>query len=758
MNYQDKTKDELITELQKLRQLYDSLKVSYEKEISEFKLIEKGLMESEERYRLLFENTGEAILLTNPDGQIYSSNPEACRIFGMSEEEICNLGRTGVVDLNDPNLEPALNERKITGKSKTELCLFRKNGTKFPAEVTSNIFTDASGNQRTSMIIRDISERSKAEKELRLQSEIMKNITEGINLIRYEDGFIVFTNQKFDEMFGYGHGELIGKHVSILNAPDGKSPEEIKQDIVDTLNIMGEWHGEILNIKKNGDQFWCYVNVSVFDHHDHGKVFLSVHTDITERKKAEEAIRESEARFRGIFDNSVVGISAAYPDGRLFLVNKAFAIMYGYDTPEVLLKQVGNAEKLYATKKERSKLLQALRKNGYIDGVEVEVERRDGSHFFVLVSARDIKDVNGILLYSIGTHVDLSERKRIEKKINDTSIYARNLIEASLDPLVTINKEGKIMDVNLATEHITGKTRDKLIGTDFSDYFTEPKKAEKGYKIAFSKGIVRDYPLTIVHSNGSKTQVLYNATVFKDEIGEVQGVFAAARDITDRKKMEEELRKSKELLENLNQHLTDIRENERTIISREIHDRLGQSLTALKIDMTWLNQKISSESEESRKLNEMIELVNATSLDVHRISSELRPAMLDDLGLAAALEWYCEEFANRTGLKVQMEIDDVHTEKIDKDLSIYRVAQESLTNIVRHADAKMIQIKLRKTKENIVLLIQDDGIGISPDKIRSSKSLGLLGMSERVNQSGGQIEFIAPNKGGTKIRVYMPIK
>jgi signal transduction histidine kinase len=131
---------------------------------------------------------------------------------------------------------------------------------------------------------------------------------------------------------------------------------------------------------------------------------------------------------------------------------------------------------------------------------------------------------------------------------------------------------------------------------------------------------------------------------------------------------------------------------------------------------------------------------------------------LDDLGLAAALEWYCEEFADRTGLQVHMDMDDVQAENMSKNLAIYRVLQESLTNIIRHAGAKKVKIKLCKIKKDIVLIIQDDGIGISPDKIRSSKSLGLLGMFERVKQSGGHMEITTPYKGGTKLRIYIPIK
>ena len=485
---------------------------------------------------------------------------------------------------------------------------------------------------------------------------------------------------------------------------------------------------------------------------------MAIAMDITEHKRVESDLRESEAMFRSLFENSLVGISLARPGSGLFQVNNAYARMYGYENPGELLSLVHDTSVLFAIPEERKEVLRILQTEGFMEAREFELIRRDGSHFFVLVSACEIRDSDGNLLYNLATHIDLTERKKIEKEIRDASLYARKLIEASLDPLITISINGKITDVNRATEEITGINREKLIGTDFADYFTEPDKARKGYKTVFSKGMVKDYPLSILNKNGRKIDVLYNATLFINETGDVQGVFAAAMDITERKKMESDLRNSKKSLEKLNLHLNEVRENERAAISREIHDRLGQSLTALKIDLNWLSGKIDAESEEGIKLNEMIELVNATSMDIHWISSELRPAIFDDLGLASALEWYCEEFANRTGLKVQLEIEDIQTENINRDLSIYRVAQESLTNIIRHAGAKKVQIKLHKRKKDIVLLIEDDGIGISSDKIRSTKSFGLLGMFERVNQSGGHMEITAPDKGGTKVRVYMPIE
>jgi PAS domain S-box-containing protein len=150
------------------------------------------------------------------------------------------------------------------------------------------------------------------------------------------------------------------------------------------------------------------------------------------------------------------------------------------------------------------------------------------------------------------------KRKRTQKELQAASSYARSLIEASLDPLVTIGADGKIMDVNKATEQVTGVSRQRLIGTDFSNYFTEPEKAREGYKKVFSEGSVTDYPLTIRHTSGRTIDVLYNAAVYKDEAGKVQGVFAAARDITERKKAEEALAKQTEIIQRQAQEILEI--------------------------------------------------------------------------------------------------------------------------------------------------------------------------------------------------------
>ena len=194
-------------------------------------------------------------------------------------------------------------------------------------------------------------------------------------------------------------------------------------------------------------------------------------------------------------------------------------------------------------------------------------------------------------------------------------------------------------------------------------------------------------------------------------------------------------------MEDLHIHLNEVLENERASISREIHDQIGQSLTALKLDLNSMHTYINSYPEAKAKLKVMIELVSNTIKDVQRISSDLRPGILDDLGLAAAIEWYSDEFEMRTGVRCSLKLDYSIFDDSQKNLVFFRCLQEALTNVIRHAKASFVTIKLNRTQKGTTLAIQDDGIGITREKVESARSLGLIGMRERVKQFGGEIDF-----------------
>jgi PAS domain S-box-containing protein len=351
-------------------------------------------------------------------------------------------------------------------------------------------------------------------------------------------------------------------------------------------------------------------------------------------------------------------------------------------------------------------------------------------------------------------------RKKAEDRVREAATYARNLIEASIDPLITINSAGKIMDVNVSTEQITGIKRDKLIGTDFADYFTKPGFARTGYKIVFSKGVVKDYPLTIRHISGREIDVLYNATLFKNEAGEVQGVFAAARDITDRKKMEEELRNSKDLLAKLNQHLEEVREYERSQIALNLHDDFGQRLTALNLDLAWLKSRIGVQSIGVKKKLEEMSLMIIESIDsIREISSFLRPAILYELGLVPAFEWQLKKFETQSGINFSFNYNPDKI-KVDDQISLilFRILQESLTNIIRHSEASAVELDLRMTKNNIKLVVKDNGKGIEDEKINSLTSMGIAGMIERIRSVNGNISIKGIKDKGTVLKISIPLK
>ncbi|MCG6917946.1 MAG: histidine kinase [Deltaproteobacteria bacterium] len=227
----------------------------------------------------------------------------------------------------------------------------------------------------------------------------------------------------------------------------------------------------------------------------------------------------------------------------------------------------------------------------------------------------------------------------------------------------------------------------------------------------------------------------------------------------ERDKAEREIRNSREQLRNLSAHLQSVREEERTRMAREIHDELGQSLTALKMDISWLNRRFLEEDPAfKKKLASMEEVIDSTIQTVQKLSGELRPGILDDLGLAAAIEWQAEEFQNRTGIECEISLspeESVLTR--DQSTTMFRIFQETLTNVIRHARATKVEVWLEERKGRIVLEVTDNGRGITEAEISDPKSFGLIGMRERVEFIDGEITILGYPGKGTRITVTLPL-
>jgi signal transduction histidine kinase len=312
---------------------------------------------------------------------------------------------------------------------------------------------------------------------------------------------------------------------------------------------------------------------------------------------------------------------------------------------------------------------------------------------------------------------------------------------------------------------VTGCTRDVLIGTDFSNYCSDPELARVGYLRVFKEGHVRDYPLNVRHCSGYVTPVLYNATLYHNEKGEVSGIFAAARDITVQKRAEEEVRASHEQLRAFAGRLQAVREEERTRIAREIHDELGGALTSLKIDFSLLKRTASKVRDTTLRdslhdgMGDMTNLINATMRTVRRIATELRPGVLDDLGLVAALEWQLGDFQKRTGIHCRFLSSSEHIDLEEKEATaLFRIFQETLTNAARHSGASAVCVHLHVIEDAFRLVVEDNGKGIGEAEIRNPRSLGLLGIRERATLFGGYVTITGRPDRGTTVTVEGPVK
>lgn len=221
---------------------------------------------------------------------------------------------------------------------------------------------------------------------------------------------------------------------------------------------------------------------------------------------------------------------------------------------------------------------------------------------------------------------------------------------------------------------------------------------------------------------------------------------------------EAHIRESREQLRKLSAHIQTVREEERTRIAREIHDDLGQALTALRLDLSWIGRRLQlDQAALQQKVQSMAKVIDSTMETVHRLSSELRPGILDDLGLAEAIEWQAEEFQNRTGItcEVQLDCEQIQLTK-EQSTAIFRIYQETLTNIARHASAQTVLVTLEVSDGNLTLMVGDDGRGITQEQISRPDAYGIMGIRERVLALGGEVTFEGSPAGGTKVVVIIP--
>jgi PAS domain S-box-containing protein len=354
------------------------------------------------------------------------------------------------------------------------------------------------------------------------------------------DGKILLWNEGAHHLYGYEAAEAVGKlNSSVLHTPEdiqaGKPTEMMQAALRD-----GKWEGTVTRQPKDGKRFIARVVITPrYDRAGQPIGFLMISKNISEEIKLSEELKAIQYYARSLIEASLDPLVTISPEGIVTDVNQATELVTGVPRQRLIGTDFFN----YFTEPERARAAyKQVFSQGFVRDYPLAISHSSGNITHVLYNASVYKDDKGVVLGVFAAARDITKQKMAEELQRAYSLYARSLIEANLDPLVTISPEGKITDANEAWLKVTGVPKNQLVGTDFSNYFTEPEKAAAGYKQVLQEGLVRDYPLSIRHTTGTVIDVLYKASVYRDEKGKVLGVAAAARDVTDRARAERKFR------------------------------------------------------------------------------------------------------------------------------------------------------------------------------------------------------------------------
>jgi len=352
----------------------------------------------------------------------------------------------------------------------------------------------------------------------------------------------------------------------------------------------------------------------------------------------------------------------------------------------------------------------------------------------------------------------IAERKRAEIALRESEERYRELFENANDVLYVHDLKGAYISVNRAAEKLTGYTREEIVGRNFSE-FVAPDHIQIMRENFCAKLVEQGdttYEVDLIAKDGRRVPVEVSSRAIYDH-GVLIGIQGMARDITERKLAQDALQMfSRQLIEG--------QEDERRRIARELHDQIGQVLTAIKMNLHAVLQDCNT-TEAGSHIKDNIEAVDEALRLVRDLSIDLRPPLLDDLGLVTALRWYVDRYAKRTGLNVDVlvELPD-ENERFSRELetACFRIAQEALTNIVRHAQASQILVHLAKDEATLFLSIKDDGVGFNVERLHKRAprvaTLGLISMQERAHAAGGAIDIDSAPSQGTEVKLRLPLE
>ncbi len=499
-------------------------------------------------------------------------------------------------------------------------------------------------------------------------------------------------------------------------------------------------------------------------------LYLKASKEIGQRKAAETALKTSEERYRSIYHSAPAMLHSVDTEGRLVLVSNHWLETLGYAREEVIGKKVTDFFSEASRALAEQTVFPDFFKTGRRNDVYYQFIKKNGEPMDILLSAIGVRDEKGEIIRSLAVSIDVTEQKQAEKALKNAqeelSRYAQDLERqvrkrtreiASIfkyTPAVVFLKDrrGHYLLVNPRFEELFGISQEEVKGKTDHDLF--PRVIADPLRNNDMEVLTEEHSLQVEEKvfrpDGVHTYLSVKFPLY-DESGLVSGLCGISTDITTIKQAHAQLKR-------LSGSIMANQEQERALIARELHDELGQSLTALHMDCMWMRARIEETDPKAtaRALN-MCSLIDKTIEEVRSIAVRLRPGVLDRLGLVDALEWYTSDFEKRTGITCIFERDVVPAIGDTVATAAYRITQEALTNVARHAQASCVNVILHRENGMLHLSVSDNGQGFNPLKLSEVEGLGVLGMRERASLVGGELAVKSVIGEGTQVHLKVPL-
>ncbi len=608
--------------------------------------------------------------------------------------------------------------------------------------------------ERLLAVSRDITNSKRAEEAVRESEERLRGAisisTVGVMFWR-KDYTLGDVNDAFLRMTGFSREDVRGKSWTDFTPPEF---HEISRRGLEELVTRGEITPyEKQYIRKDGSRWW-----GLFSARSLGDEAVEFVIDITERKLAEEALRESEERLRFALEAASIGAwdldLTTGQATRTFLHDQCFGAIEPFSdwSYEKFLSFVHPEDRREVERKFGASLAEFKEWH-----FECRVVWEDQSVHWIEAHGNVYRTIDGKPARMLGIVSDITERKRAEEALRESEQRLRLVVESVTDyAIITLDNQGIINGWNSGAEKMFGYSKDEAIGKHTDLIFTSEDR-EKGVsmqeiEMAQIKGRAEDERWHI-RRDGTRFFVSGILTPLENEAE--KGFVKIARDMTDKMQIEQALR-DKEML----QKLVQTQEDERKRIARDLHDELGQQLTALRLKLENARKSCEEDNELCAEIDEIQTIAKHIDDGVDFLAWELRPAALDHLGLYAALDKYVKEWSQHSGVMAELISQGLKRARFNPaiEINLYRIVQEALNNTHKHAQAKRVEVVIEKRGDLIVLIIEDDGKGFNPEsKKNRSKGLGLIGMQERAALIGGECEIESAEGQGTSIFVRVPI-